>query len=68
MGGVKGKQALFILTVAKSEPEFISPVQNVTVTVGQTARLTCEVKHLGLFKVYIDRSIICLIKNDIFRL
>ena len=33
------------------EPEFVEPLQNVTVTAGRDIKLQCSVKHLASFKV-----------------
>lgn len=33
------------------DPEFVEPLQNLTVTAGRDVRLQCSVKHLGSYKV-----------------
>lgn len=33
------------------EPEFLEPLQNVTVTAGRDIKLQCSVRHLGSYKV-----------------
>ncbi len=39
--------------LGQHEPEFLEPLQNVTVTAGRDIKLQCSVKHLGSYKVFI---------------
>lgn len=34
-----------------AEPEFVEPLQNLTVTAGRDVKLRCVVKHVGSYKV-----------------
>lgn len=48
------------------DPEFVEPLQNLTVTAGRDVKLQCSVKHLGSYKVrisffvYLRCSVNCL--------
>ena len=42
---------IIIIVVMAMEPEFVEPLQNVTVTAGRDIKLQCSVKHLNSFKV-----------------
>lgn len=50
------------------DPEFVEPLQNLTVTAGRDVRLQCSVKHLGSYKVawiYMERSAILTVQNHV---
>jgi hypothetical protein len=38
-------------SVVGPDPEFVEPLQNLTVTAGRDVKLQCSVKHLGSYKV-----------------
>lgn len=64
---------LFAATVSAKglmapEPEFVEPLQNVTVTAGRDIKLQCSVKHLASFKVawiHLERSGILTVQNRV---
>lgn len=64
---------LFTATVSAKglmipEPEFVEPLQNVTVTAGRDIKLQCSVKHLASFKVawiHLERSAILTVQNRV---
>ena len=39
------------IQVAEPEPEFLAPLENLTVTQGRDVFFTCVVNHLGAYKV-----------------
>jgi hypothetical protein len=47
----KNEIVLAGLNPSGSEPEFLEPLQNLTVTAGREVKLQCVVKHLGSYKV-----------------
>jgi len=54
--------------VMAMEPEFVEPLQNVTVTAGRDIKLQCSVKHLNSFKVawiHLERSAILTVQNRV---
>jgi hypothetical protein len=38
------------------EPEFLNPMENVTVALGREAILVCSVKNIGEHKVSLDKN------------
>lgn len=61
-----------VFAVAKGsigpDPEFVEPLQNLTVTAGRDVKLQCSVKHLGSYKVawiYMERSAILTVQNHV---
>lgn len=37
---------------SEQEPEFLSPLENLTVAQGRDVQFTCTVHHIGTFKVW----------------
>ncbi|XP_046457264.1 neurotrimin-like isoform X1 [Daphnia pulex] len=55
-------------SVVGPDPEFVEPLQNLTVTAGRDVKLQCSVKHLGSYKVawiYMERSAILTVQNHV---